>query len=473
MRISKGIKASATYTLSNFITKGIGIITIPIYTRIMTTDQIGVVATYNAWMAILAVIASMGLTTGSFSIAMHEHKDFRNQYESAALTLTTIVSVLLMIIYAIFFQRINVILGLPWQLIVLMLTGFMLHPAIDFWMARQRFEYKYKLCAAISITCAAVSSVLSLIVVYLFSNNHSDKVAIGRLYATYFVYYGVALVLYICIMIQGKTFFHVNYWKYGIKLSIPLMFHALAKHVLDVSDKIMIKRMCGDSSVGIYGTLYSISSLSLLIWNAINASLVPFMFSCMENKSDDRKKMNQIIIPMLAIYGFVSVALVLIAPEIVTIIAPAEYYEAIYIMPPVAAGIYFISLYCVMGNVLLYHKKTNRIMSATFIAAILNIVLNNYFIRIYGYIAAAYTTLFCNIVLAVMQGYMAKMSERKLPFNIEVIGLLSFMVVICVLPCSLLYKYVGIRYGIIAVLLIVMYSLRRKIIELYRQMMAG
>ena len=48
LRINTGVKASAVYTIASFITKGISIITIPIFTRIMSTEQIGIVTTYNS-----------------------------------------------------------------------------------------------------------------------------------------------------------------------------------------------------------------------------------------------------------------------------------------------------------------------------------------------------------------------------------------------------------------------------------------
>lgn len=468
-RINKGIKASAVYTLASFFTKGISIITIPIFTRIMSTEQIGIVTTYNSWVSILSVFACLGFTTGSFSVAMHEFKDRRNEYESASLTLTSIISILFALVYVLAFNEINDALGMPWQLVVLMLIGFFLHPATEFWMARQRFEYRYKLCATVSVLSALLSSVMAVITVLLFNSRGFSQVAIGRLYATYIVYDTVALVLYIYIMRKGKIFFDVKYWKYGITLSIPLMVHALAKHILDVSDKIMIQNICGNSQVGIYGTLYSLSSLSLIFWTAINVSLVPYMFSCMDDKETSYKKLNRIIIPVMLIYGIIAIFMAFISPEIVRIIATKEYYEAIYMMPPVAAGIYFTSLYCIMGNVLLYHKKTKHIMVATIIAAMLNVILNYIFINLFGYMAAAYTTLFCNIVLAIAQYYMAKKVNGDLPFDAKKLWALSIVVSIIVLSCNFFYNFDVVRYLIMGIIVFAFVIKRNYFLNIIKQ----
>lgn len=42
----------------------------------------------------------------------------------------------------------------------------------------------------------------------------------------------------------------------------------------------------------------------------------------------------------MLLYAGVAVLLTYLAPEIVRILAPEEYYEAIYIMPPIAAGVF-------------------------------------------------------------------------------------------------------------------------------------
>lgn len=462
LKLNRGVKASAIYTVSSFITKGVNIITLPIFTRIMTTEQIGIVTTYNSWVSILNVFACLGLTTGSFSIAMHELKDTRNEYESSILTLTSITAIVISAIYAAAYAKINRLLGLPWLLVVLMLIGFLLHPATDFWMARERFEYKYKLSAFISVFSAIMSSCLAIVVTLLCRRFNNSEVAIYRLYATYFVYDMVAIALYIYIMKEGRVFCNFRYWKYGVKLSIPLMIHALAKHILDVSDKIMIQRLCGNSSAGIYGTLYSLSSLSLILWTAINVSLVPYMFSSLDNKATSKEKINGVILPVLAIYGVFATLLALISPEIVKIIATKEYYEAIYMMPPVAAGIYFISLYSIMGNILLYNKKTSYIMFATIFAAALNVGLNYVFILKFGYMAAAYTTLFCNVILAAGQSLLAKKVHGELPFDGKKVCMLSMVVTAAVLLCNFLYSYNAMRYAIAGLIVFFVIQQRKK-----------
>lgn len=72
--IPNGIKSGIVYTFSTLFTRGLAIITVPIFTRLMTTDQIGLVNLYNSWYSMISVIATLSLTSGGFQLAMKEFK---------------------------------------------------------------------------------------------------------------------------------------------------------------------------------------------------------------------------------------------------------------------------------------------------------------------------------------------------------------------------------------------------------------
>lgn len=61
---------------------------------------------------------------------------------------------------------------------------------------------------------------------------------------------------------------------------------------------------------------------------------------------------------MLGMYSLVAILLVYLAPEIVRILATEEYYKGIYIMPPIAGGVYFIAVSNLYSDILVYLKKT-------------------------------------------------------------------------------------------------------------------
>ena len=60
--LSVTAKAAMAYTIAGLVTKGLSIITVPIFTRIMTTAEIGVINIYHSWASMLITIISLALT---------------------------------------------------------------------------------------------------------------------------------------------------------------------------------------------------------------------------------------------------------------------------------------------------------------------------------------------------------------------------------------------------------------------------
>ena len=64
---SPAVKASMALLFANLILKGLSLISGPIFTRIMPTDQYGIVSTFQSWQSLLAVIVTLNLSQGVFN----------------------------------------------------------------------------------------------------------------------------------------------------------------------------------------------------------------------------------------------------------------------------------------------------------------------------------------------------------------------------------------------------------------------
>ena len=140
-------------------------------------------------------------------------------------------------------------------------------------------------------------------------------------------------------------------------------------------------------------------------------------------------------------------------------------------MPPIAAGVFLTCVSNMYTNILIYYKKTHYIMFAAIVAAFVNIVLNWVFIRLYGYMAAAYTTLIAYIVLAAGQGVCAWMVCKKirggqnLVYNDKAICLMAVATIMVALTGLILYRHTLLRYCAIIVCLIIITYLGVKYIS--------
>lgn len=473
--VSPAVKSSVVYTISNVVSKGLIIITTPIFTRIMLADQIGVVNLYTSWYSMLCVIASLALTSGGFQVAMKEYAGKRDEYQSSVLTLTTLVALLFVVIFLISPGFWSDILEMPIPAIGLMLFGFFVFPARDFWLMRQRYEFKYKLSGVIMIGSAVFASLISILFVSVANAHQIEETGLARLFGNYSIIYGVAFILFIYIFVKGRTFYNKEYWLFSLKLSIPLIGNSIATQILNVSDRVMISTLIGNREVGIYGTLYTISTASQLIWSAINASFVPYLFENID-KPYKRRKIKSITNGFMISYAVIAILISLLAPEIIRVLATDEYMEAVYMMPPVAAGIFMISLSNLYSNVLIYHRSTKSVMIASSIAAILNVGLNYIGINRYGYMAAAYTTLLCYVVMAVFQCLVSNRVHRKLApddqgtvyENNKILTIAGIMVVSC-FGVQFLYRFNVLRYIIILLIICLCFIFKEKLLSLVKE----
>ena len=467
-KIPVEVKSATVYTFSTLFSRGLAIITVPIFTRLMSTSQIGIVNLYNSWYSMISAIATLSLTSGGYVVALREYENDRNGYQSSVLSLTSIIAVLLAITYFVnptFWSR---VLGLPKGLIVLMLIGFLFAPARDFWLARQRYEYKYKLSGIVMMGSALLASVLSILAVVKLSKTDVTIVAEGRLYSNYIIIYGVSAVIWIYTFFKGRTFVNKEYWKLSLALSLPLVGYSISSQILTVSDRMMISQMVDNSAVGIYSTLYTVSSLSLLVWQAVHSSFVPYIF---RNIEKDNSGIKRVSAQLMTFYAVVAILMTFLAPEIVKILATKEYYEAIYIMPPIAAGVFFTSFANLYSDIAVYYKKTKYVMYPAIIAAVSNLVLNYIFINLYGYMAAAYTTLFSYILFALFQGIWARKICKEHGIKTGTIYNDKFMIMLAIITTAisligiLFYRHTFLRYCAIVILGVIIVFVGRKVMK--------
>ncbi|NSC71109.1 lipopolysaccharide biosynthesis protein [Blautia obeum] len=447
-------KATVSYLLASFFTQGINFITIPIYTRLLTTSDMGIVTTFTSWYAIIYAIGTLSLTAGSMSIAMVEFENNRNQYQSVCLMLSTISATIFLLFYILFDIKLSKIslFSMPIMLVLCLLLFF--NPALDSWYLRERYEYKYKAVLCVSIAVSVLSAAVPISCISIARKYHKGNLADIRIIAQYSMVIIIGIFLYIYIMKKGKCIYDKRMIKFALSLSLPLIVHTLAKNILDTSDRLMIANMCGNSAAGIYGTVYSISMIALILWSAINNAVVPVVFEKLKEK--EYKYVENLTIKILILFSMGSVLVTLIAPEILFILTTPEYYSAVHMIPAIATGIYFTAVYGIYGNMLLFAKKSLQIMFATSGAAIINIILNYFFIRQYGYMAAAYTTFISFAMLAFMQGKMQLRIYKEEVVSTKYVVGISVITMCSCLMCNFFYEYFWIRYIMIAIMIIIL-----------------
>lgn len=130
-----------------------------------------------------------------------------------------------------------------------------------------------------------------------------------------------------------------------------------------------------------------------------------------------------------------------------------------------AAGIYTTALYDNFTAISFFHKKSFNIMIATVIAAISNVIMNYVFIMKCGYIAAGYTTLASNLILTALHYINSRKIEKEKVYDFKFCLLSVLVVTISCLLCNLIYKFTWVRYGVILIIILIVFKFRNKLIN--------
>ena len=154
------------------------------------------------------------------------------------------------------------------------------------------------------------------------------------------------------------------------------------------------------------------------------------------------------------------IGVILVGPEIVKLLSTKAYWEGIKIIPPIVLANYLIFVYTMYVNVEHYYKKTVFISINTIIAAVSNILLNIVFIYKWGYVGAAYTTLFSYILSLILHYRYARR------INSKVFGLKHFVypLIIIFIAVIVFYSFIETWYirWIVAIIPVVVFGIKEK-----------
>lgn len=463
-RIPYQIKASVVILIASFATSAISFLTTPIFTRLMSVEEYGLVVQYNSVLEVITVIATLSLSAGVYPVAMNEFRSDRSAFTFSAMILSNISTTVVFSLIFVFHNAFESFFKLNLNMFICMFVFLMIYPAMQMWMARQRYEYNYKSVAIVSIVTTILSLGSGVIAVSMVKDVNLGGV---KIWVTSIAQVMCALVIYISIAQKSSWKPQFKFIKYAFMFNAPLLVHYLAQYVLRSSDKIMITNICGERATGLYGLGTTVASIAIMAWGAMAASLTPYTYSHISSKEYD--KVNRANIAVIGIFGICCVAVALIGPEVVYILGSSKYIENIGLIPPISASSLLAAIYGIYSSIaFLKHKRASTAIM-TIIAALINIGLNYWLIPIYGYIAAAYTTEIAYLIYTFLHylNYRRIVGEERIYKDKYIWGITAVTTVLCLLA-GLFYDSWQIRYGLIACIIIIAFIVRKQMLSLIR-----
>lgn len=468
--MSAPVKASFWFLICNVVQAGIGVLAGMIFARIMSEEEYGALGVFNSWKSILMVFSSLNLSYGVFNNAMLKYEDSktRDEYVSSMEALYGIITAFITVFYVIFHDWCNARLGMTTPVAVMMILELFFCPALLFWSSRQRFEFKYRSLVTVTIIMSVLNIVLGVIFVLLSENKTEARIFSQVLVDVIFCGY-----LFVYQLIKGKKLFIPKFWKFALAFNIPLVPHYLSEILLNMSDRIMIEKIVDDVAAAKYTVAYGVPSLMQLFMNAVNASFLPWAYSKIRGKKyrDIGKMANTMMIFMFVLVLFV----MLLAPELLLILAGKKYADSVYVIPPLAISVLFLFFYDMYSTVEFYFGENIGVMVASIVSAVLNVILNLIFISKFGYEAAAYTTMTCYMFYALAHYVFYRYTSRKhlegaKVFDGGVMFITAAVAVGIMFIVNAVYGNILIRYILMAIIVITAIIKRGYIISKFNEM---
>lgn len=451
---NKAVKAAVWYTISNIAVRAISLITTPIYTRVMGVGDYGMASTFVSWASIFMIICTLNL---GYSIGRAK-LDFPGQLDKYIGTMQTFsasVVAVLTIFALVFIDAVSEWLELDKPLVFILLVYLLFMSAVQFAQSKYRFQYKYKENILITVftTLATFGFTLALLPVF------KKYMYYGKVLGTVIPTVIVGAIIWIQAIRTGSASLNKEYLKYGLSISIPLIGHTISLNLLAQSDRLLITKFCGTEATGIYSIAYTYALMIGLITDSVNNAYNPWFHDNYFAKNYDGIKKS--VKPLVLLGCMVGIGCISIAPEAIFILGGEPYMDGVWCVIPMALGVIVQYIYSQYVIIEMHLKKTIYVSIGTGIAAVVNIVLNIIFIPVYGFIAAAYTTLISYLVLLVIHYYVVRFRLKIHLYKDRFMFACIFVLVALSVIIGCLYDNVFLRYGVL-VICIIMYLVTNK-----------
>lgn len=430
------LKSGIWYTVSSVLIKCIAFISTPLFTRFLTKQEYGEYNNFLSWQSVIVIFVTLNLEASLIS-AKFEYKENFEKYVFSILFLSTISTAVWLLLANVFMHSISPFMDLDPLYINLILIYSGVYATINIYQAYERYTYRYKNTVIVAISVSISTTLLGLILVCIMKDGFYGRV-LGFVLPNIII----GIVLYVAIARAGKS---IDYtvWGYALKVCLPYIPHLLSLTVLNSIDRVMINKICGPEHLALYSVAYTCGSMVTVLISSMNGAFSPWLGDQLYKK--DFASIRNISKIYIASFCYLAVGIMLLAPEVLYIMGGKSYMEAVYIMPPIAMGCVCQFIYTMFVNVEQFEKKTVGMAVASMMAALINFVLNAIFIPLFGYTAAAYTTLAGFLFLLIIHMLLVKKCGYAHVYDYRFVEYATVIMMLITLGINVLYKYAYVR----------------------------
>ena len=384
------LKNSTIYAIPTFISRGLSLFLIPIYTRVLSPEDFGS-------LDLLLVFAGLINLTVSLEVSQGVARFYRSEpsvgsqiaYASSGLWFTLIcytVFALLCFYFSSFLAtfvmgREGLESAFQAGICYIWING------IYYLLLNQfRWEHRSLQYAQVSLVVAFSTAGMAVFLTY--------GLHWGLLGLLSGMAFGAILGVVMSLYLLRQTFrFQLDAQKLKEMLvfSSPLVISGIAVIISTYIDRIMINHFLSVSDVGLYGVGFRLAGIVGLFMAGFQGAFTPLVYKHYQNV-DTPRQMARIFRVFIAFSLLVFMLLVLFANDILALLTTPEYYSASQVVVFLVPAILLSQMYIFAPGIGIA-KKTHLIIWVNLMGAAVNTLLNWLMIPPYGITGAAIASL--------------------------------------------------------------------------------
>ncbi|MCK5738086.1 oligosaccharide flippase family protein, partial [bacterium] len=402
-------KHTLIYGLGDVIIKAIAFLLIPLYTHHLATSEYGEYALVYAIEIVLPMVLSLGFNFAILKV-FHDYESEKDKQETIFTAIVFIFGYSLpLILFCIFnAEFIARLIGfsspetyghfLKFTFATVFFSIFRML-ALAIVRAYER-SFTFTIINIFHFTCLISLNFLNVAIL--------DQKILGIVHSSFIT----SVIVFIIILISTRRYirpvFSRDKLRRLLKFGLPLVPGSLASWGLIVADRFLLNKLAGANSVGIYEIGHKFGMIvNMLLVQPFRKAWLPFMFSVQKDKDAKRIYASTLTYVFLGAC-WLTLALGLLAREIVQITTPAEYMNAYQAVLLIALSYMMYGIYYTVDVGVLIKGKTGAYAIITWIGATLDITLAWFLIPHLGMMGAAVAKLIAFTSLAGMMYFTAQ-----------------------------------------------------------------
>lgn len=364
-------KGSAVYAFCGVFNRAVSFLLLPVYTHLLTPDELGAVAIVLVVATFLGVLFAMALGASAVRF-YHEYRDRPDELRAFLGTLLTAVFAASLLASAALLlcgpSLLQPILGdvAFWPLMAMGLGVAAFYPFVEACLTVLQTAEKRRLYAAIAMTSGLAKAALAIVLLAGFGLGAEGVLGAHAVTA--------ALFFVVCALSMRSSVqigIRATYLRKALGYSLPLLPHTLASSAKQILDRMFLLHLAGVAAAGIYALGFQLGALTQIVFISFSKSLNPIFMRALQDGDTGRiDNIRNLGLTVVLVYCWVSAAISLFAPDVIVLLTGPEFHDSYRVVPFVTFSFAATGVYSLMVQVLLFNQRTSRFVSIGTIASL-------------------------------------------------------------------------------------------------------